>query len=56
MLDPHEKEQLDRIETTVKDVHNKVYEHHGFIAAFKWLLGGIGAGFMALMAKLGLSS
>lgn len=52
MLEPHEKEQLDRVEKMVTDVHSKVNEHHGFIQATKWLLGGIGAGFGWLSGKL----
>lgn len=55
MLEPHEKEQLDRMEGMVKDVHAKVNEHHGFIQAFKWLLGGVGAGFTFILGKMGLS-
>lgn len=52
MLEPHEKEQLDRVERLVVEVHTKVSEHHGFINATKWLLGGIGAGFVWLSSKL----
>lgn len=55
MLEPYEKEQLDRMETLLTDTHAKVYEHNGFIVAFKWLLGGIGAGITALLAKMGFS-
>lgn len=55
MLDPQEKEQLDRMEKLVVEVHAKVNQHHGFIEAFKWLMGGIAAGATALLTKLGLS-
>lgn len=55
MLEPHEKAQLDRVESMVTDVHAKVHEHAGFITAFKWLLGGIGAGFTLVLTKMGLS-
>jgi hypothetical protein len=48
------QEQLDRIEQKVDCLTTVVNEHVGFIAAFKWLVGGLAAGFLTLLGYIGL--
>ena len=47
-------EQLDRIEKKLDAVHAMVHEHNGFMSAAKWLMSGLGAGFMALLGYVSL--
>lgn len=47
--------QLDRIEQKVDAITGVVNQHVGVVAAVKWMLGGVGAGALALLGMLGIN-